>query len=577
MNHARHARLAWQVSSLLALIGCSESSSNGQALDGVGSSPTSSIDPASGSFTSTSMSSMVTGPASAPTTPNSDAVTPVPGSGPAGPTGPMSTEPAIPTSDVGSHPQEAPTSAAGGTLGSGSEPGQAGSDQGGAGGVDDAGVFEPEPPLDLPDGLLAVFPTPGGVELCADPTLMLRFSHSVRLAGSGAFIVRDADSGDAVARVDLGSTSTQVNVGGSNLRIPPPAFVVDDPQTGGESDLVVVSFAAGKLSYGGSFEVTFDGDPILGNDGQPALDPAELDWTFTTRATAPKGEALSVGLSRDADYCSIQGALDAASDGTTIEVSPGVYPGLMRLNGKDGITLRGVDREKTVLLGVNNESLNGGTRSRPLFLAESVSDLTIETLTIKNLTPQGGSQAEALALLSCDRCAVRDATIESLQDTLLWSGRIYAEQCLIVGNVDYIWGTGAVFFKECEIRTVGRKGYNLQARNDAGKYGYVFVDSKLTAEPGITGDILARIEVDRFPGSQVAYIDCEMGSHIAPEGWIITGGGASSQLRFWEYNSHSPSGDPIDTSRRAAGSRQLSASEAEPLRDPSVVLGGWSP
>jgi hypothetical protein len=39
-------------------------------------------------------------------------------------------------------------------------------------------------------------------------------------------------------------------------------------------------------------------------------------------------------------------------------------------------------------------------------------------------TPQGGSQAEALRL-RCDKCVVRDADIRSLQDTLLWDGRLY--------------------------------------------------------------------------------------------------------------------------------------------------------
>ena len=65
----------------------------------------------------------------------------------------------------------------------------------------------------------------------------------------------------------------------------------------------------------------------------------------------------------------------------------------------------------------------------------------------------------------CDKCVVRDATIISLQDTLLWSGRIYADNCFIEGNVDFIWGTGAAYFENCEIRTLGRTGYIVQARN----------------------------------------------------------------------------------------------------------------
>jgi len=111
--------------------------------------------------------------------------------------------------------------------------------------------------------------------------------------------------------------------------------------------------------------------------------------------------------------------------------------------------------------------------------------------------------------LSCDQCVVRDSTIRSLQDTLLWSGRLYAEDSLIEGNVDYIWGTGAVYFNRVEIKTVGCKGYNVLARNPQNGYGYAFIDSKLTADPGITGDVLARLDV-AYPYSHVAYIAGEM-------------------------------------------------------------------
>src|SRR5690606_23602829 len=211
------------------------------------------------------------------------------------------------------------------------------------------------------------------------------------------------------------------------------------------------------------------------------------------------------------------------------------------------------------------------------FGSESVTGLTIENLTIHNLTPQDGSQAEALALLSCDQCVVRDANILSLQDTLLWSGKIYAEDCYVAGNVDYIWGTGTVYFNRCQLHTVGRKGYNVQARNSGNVHGYVFVDSKLTSDPGITGDVLARIDVSAYPDSEVAYIDCEIGPHIAPAGWLISGGNAPSSLRFLEYQSRTPGGSLVDVSKRLAGSRQLTSQEALTYRDPARVLGGWSP
>jgi hypothetical protein len=67
-----------------------------------------------------------------------------------------------------------------------------------------------------------------------------------------------------------------------------------------------------------------------------------------------------------------------------------------------------------------------------------------------------------------------------------------------------------------------------------------------------------------------------MGSHINPAGWQVTGGGTGG-LRFQEYKSTDASGAPLDVSRRLAGSQQVSGADAERLRNPATVLGGWTP
>ena len=74
------------------------------------------------------------------------------------------------------------------------------------------------------------------------------------------------------------------------------------------------------------------------------------------------------------------------------------------------------------------------------------------------------------------------------------SGQVYVANSIIEGNVDFVWGNGVVYFDHCEIKVVARKGYNVQARNAVGAIGYVFVDCNLTADPGITGHVLARTD-----------------------------------------------------------------------------------
>lgn len=411
-----------------------------------------------------------------------------------------------------------------------------------------------------------LFPANGSQSACVDAALRLRFDDKPSLGSGKISVYEMGSSGQPVTSVDVSSGQMRVNVGGTDLVFLKPVLVVEHE--------VIVSLPA-RLEYGKSYYVTVDAGAIRGSGG--ASVSRESDWQFTTRAgPAADPSQLRVALDGTGDFCSVQAALEAASPGATISVGEGYYHELIHVSGKSALTLRGDDRKHSVVLGINNDNTNGGTAKRALVNIEKSSDITIERLTIHNLTQQGGSQAEALRLQDCDRCVVRDADILSLQDTLLWSGRIYAKDCYIAGNVDFVWGKGAVYFDSCEIKTVGRKGYIVQSRNEVGGQGYVFVDSKITAESGISGIVLARIDASVYPGSHVAYINCEMGNHIAPEGWTVTGGGGGS-LRFWEYQSTDASGRPLDVSRRHPSSRQISADQAAMMRDPANVLGGWNP
>ena len=95
-----------------------------------------------------------------------------------------------------------------------------------------------------------------------------------------------------------------------------------------------------------------------------------------------------------------------------------------------------------------------------------------------------------------------------------------------------------------------------------------------------------------MPASQVAYINCKLGPHIDPVGWLIDGypratidagvpdGGTTwnlSMLRFSEYKSVDLSGAPIDVSMRIPESKQLTDAEAAQLRDVTYVFSGWNP
>jgi pectin methylesterase-like acyl-CoA thioesterase len=458
----------------------------------------------------------------------------------------------------------------------GTTPGDEGRDGGTSSGESDSGgalaidAGKGEGPL--PGGAM-VFPPPNGQHVCPDPPLRITFSGPPTLGTSGNIRVYGA-AGAVVATVDMAATTVSDTIGGTTFNTVRPAYV--------DGDDAVVYLKTHALDYGQTYYVNVDPGAILGPTGSPLTVSDATSWRFTTAAAAPSNlSSLTVALNGSGDFCSVQGAIDALPAGNTsaatITIDTGIFHEIVHFASKNNVTLIGRDRKATILEGTNNNDMNPSTSTRSLVGIDSSNGLVIDTMTIHNLTAQGGSQAEALRLQNCDKCVIRNANVSSLQDTLLWSGRIYADSCTIAGNVDFVWGTGAAYFDHCEIKTVGVAGFDVQARNPASTYGYVFVDSKLTADPGITGDMLGRIDDSVYPASHVAYINCTMGSHISPAGWTITGGASTSQLRFWEYQSVDPSGAPIDVSHRAAGSTQISQAQATSMRDPTVVLSGWQP
>jgi hypothetical protein len=106
---------------------------------------------------------------------------------------------------------------------------------------------------------------------------------------------------------------------------------------------------------------------------------------------------------------------------------------------------------------------------------------------------------------------------------------------------------------------------------------------------GITGNFLARIEPIRFAFSEVVLIDCTLTDAVGDAGWHLDGAKGVSQedlgkgapkVHFWEFNSHSPDGKPVDVSHRLGISRQLvepaDAGVIADYSDPVKVLGnGW--
>ena len=145
-----------------------------------------------------------------------------------------------------------------------------------------------------------------------------------------------------------------------------------------------------------------------------------------------------------------------------------------------------------------------------------------------------------------------------------------------------MWGAGPCFFEDCHATTLRNNAYFTQIRNPAANHGYVYKNCIFDGAPGIKGNVLSRIEPGRFAASEVVLLDCILSSAVSDVAWRFDGTApAIDSLHFWEYRSRTPGGDPVDTSKRFASSRQLKQPEdAELIKnygDPQWVLGGWTP
>ncbi len=422
-------------------------------------------------------------------------------------------------------------------------------------------------------------PGSGATDLCVDTPLRITFNQQPQVGNSGRLVVHQ-DDGTLVDTINM-SLATQSRLNGTVSFNYYPIIV-----SGNTASIYLHQ----KLSYDRSYYVTIEPGVITDSSGAPFVGLSDANtWQFSTRSAGPAAgsNALTVAADGTGDFCTVQGAVDfipaANGNRTVITVRNGTYTEIVYIgSNKPFVTVRGEDRVQTIIQYANNAVLNPtSTTTRAMFGVDG-SDFTLENITLINTTPKGGSQAEAFRGNAL-RIVLNRVNLKSFQDTLLLQSTGtnnmggFVTDSYIEGDVDFMWGTGAVFFQNCELKMLTSGGYYTQIRNVQGKNGNVFVNCRLTGGPGVTGAYLSRIDPNVFPFSQVIYINCAIGPQVIPAGWLLNNATMAPDVQFWEYNSTDLNGAPLDVSLRAPFSRQLTVTEAAQWSDPSFVLGGWAP
>ena len=391
-----------------------------------------------------------------------------------------------------------------------------------------------------------------------------------------------------------------------------------------------------KLAYGTEYYVAIAGSVFTGTAlaGTPFDGIGKVgNWSFTTSAAPPAGlSSLVVDDDGPADFRTVQGALDYAMKNTardapvTVNVRDGTYRELLFLRGKNNVSIVGESRDGTLIQYRNSEAVNGGTGAsqpvgagapgggRSVFLVETSDLLTLDTLTIRNtmLRTATSGQAETVYFNNdAGRLIAKNASFLSEQDTLQLKGYSWFYSVLVAGNVDFIWGNNRVaVFENSEIRSVGDTvnatsgGYVVQARSvTAADKGFVFLNSRLThgAGPGPqAGDVPtganAATYLARSPGGtasfdNVAFVNCQMDSHIIPIGWAYNTNGqpipnpavASAASGWREYGTTDLAGNPVSLATRVGGDQLTDAEFAAGFSTRAQLFAafgggtGWNP
>ena len=248
-----------------------------------------------------------------------------------------------------------------------------------------------------------------------------------------------------------------------------------------------------------------------------------------------------------------------------IRIAPGIYREKLVCEKKD-ITLAGAGMDATRLVWNDGGKLPHPD-GRPTHTFRSYTaffsgeKLRVEDMTIENDAGPGAKAGQAIAAyVDSARAAFDRVRLLGNQDTVytgIANNRSAFYDCYIEGTTDFIFGPGRAWFENCEIRSKANS-YITAASSPAGQeYGYVFNKCKLTAEPGIDKVYLGR---PWRPYAATLFMNCEMGSHIRPEGWHNWGKHSNEQTaRYSEYNNH---GSGAATKARVAWSRQLTKKEA---------------
>jgi pectin methylesterase-like acyl-CoA thioesterase len=448
-------------------------------------------------------------------------------------------------------------------------------------------------------------PANGATGVCYDTPLYLAFSVTPTLQNSGKIrIYNVTNSATPVDTIDL---SQSVTPDGSAKDVQPRLIA---SETFTNYPVIITGSQAAiyphldVLTSNQTYYVTVDDGTFADAAGANfAGITATNAWQFTTKAGGPANPTnILVAADGSGDFVTVQGGVDSVPANNTtptlININNGTYTEIVDIRAKNNLLLRGQSRAGTLVGYPNNANLQPSTHFRMAFKVNA-NDISLDNLTVTNMTPVGGSQAEALMLESnVKRFIFNNCNLGSYQDTLLANGSVgaqgYFNNSLIEGQFDYIWGGGDLFFTNCEARTLlgsggAVSGGNLTAaRTDnqavgnwpgylglSSSNGFSFVGCRFTRSTNtIVNTTLA--DSNGTTNGNVAWIYCSFDAN-----YILPATGVLNSQLLWEYGNSNLTDTAAITFGLAVGDSAPALSPSDPrllaAENADTWLNGWAP
>ena len=238
------------------------------------------------------------------------------------------------------------------------------------------------------------------------------------------------------------------------------------------------------------------------------------------------------------DYMTVQEAIDAVPNYshekiTTILIKAGTYKEAIDIpHTKFRMKIMGQGADKTILsydryaeqLWPDNDFKVGTSGSASIYIHSSY--VTFEDITFENTAGEGKEIGQAVAVFTDgDFLFFHRCRFIGNQDTVYTYGRFgkdggikrnYFLDCYIEGTTDFIFGPSIAYFENCHIHSKKNSYVTAASTLQGQKYGYVFKNCKLTADPGIDKCYLGR---PWGAYAKTVFIGCELGPHIVADGW----------------------------------------------------------